>query len=283
MFTSILNRLCRQKARAKNEGVIAEPSLGPEFSRGTRFAKTYPRPQEELHAVANWMTQNSLESYVKAHHSGRGIWKWQHYFEVYERHFHKFIGKPVNVLEIGVYSGGSLDMWRHYFGPQCRIFGVDIAPECKAYESNGIKIFVGDQADRQFWSQFKRSAPRIDVLIDDGGHQPEQQIITLEEMLPHLALGGIYVCEDIHIDTNPFAAYIAALCMNLNAWNIRRETDLSVSPSPFQSTIHSIHSYPFVTVIEKRDKIIDLFTAPRRGTEWQPFYDDRHSLLKKGL
>jgi hypothetical protein len=45
-------------------------------------------------------------------------------------------------------------------------------------------IHIGDQGDREFWRAFRERVPPVDVLIDDGGHQPEQQIVTLEEMLP---------------------------------------------------------------------------------------------------
>ncbi len=69
---------------------------------------------------------NPLRAFFDSRKEGRGIWKWDHYFDVYHRHFGKFVGRDVNVLEIGVYSGGSLEMWKAYFGPRCRIYGVDI-------------------------------------------------------------------------------------------------------------------------------------------------------------
>ena len=110
--------------------------------------------------------------------------KWLHYFDLYHRHLQKFIDRPVTVVEVGVYSGGSMPMWRHYFGEHCRVHGVDIQEECKMYEDAHTTIHIGDQADRAFWKRFRESVPAVDVLIDDGGHQPEQQMVTLEEMLP---------------------------------------------------------------------------------------------------
>ena len=38
-----------------------------------------------------------------------------------------------------------------------------------------------------------------------AGHTPEQQIVTLEEMLPHLRPGGVYLCEDVHGIHHDFA------------------------------------------------------------------------------
>ena len=60
--------------------------------------------------------------------SGRFIYKWYHYFGVYERHFGAYRNRPIRLLEFGVYQRGSLQMWKHYFGPQAQIIGVDINP-----------------------------------------------------------------------------------------------------------------------------------------------------------
>src|SRR5438067_13766465 len=55
---------------------------------------------------------NPLRQFFDARSEGRGIWKWLHYFDIYDRHFSRFRGEAVHVLEIGVYSGGSLEMSR---------------------------------------------------------------------------------------------------------------------------------------------------------------------------
>jgi hypothetical protein len=70
--------------------------------------------------------ENPIRTYFDAHRQGPGIWKWDHYFDVYHRHFSKFRGRKVTVLEIGIYSGGSLLMWRDYFDADCTIYGVDL-------------------------------------------------------------------------------------------------------------------------------------------------------------
>lgn len=210
-----------------------------------------------------------LKSYFDAHEEGRGIWKWNHYFDIYERHFSKFVGREVHVVEIGIYSGGSLEMWRSYFGANCHVYGVDIEEACRAYENEYTRVFIGDQADRRFWSMFKDRVPRVDILIDDGGHWPEQQATTLEEMLPHLSPGGVYLCEDIHGTSNPFAYYLHGLLENLN--ETRGNAIKGVEPAPFQSWIKSISFYPYVAVIEKAEVPEQQFIAPKRGSQWQPF------------
>jgi len=211
-------------------------------------------------------SRNPLREYFDAHETGRGIWKWTHYFEIYHRHFSKFIGREVHVVEVGVFSGGSLDMWKQYFGSRCHVYGVDIEPACKTYEDERTKIFIGDQADRSFWKDFRNQVRSVDILIDDGGHFPEQQIATLEEMLTHLRPGGVYLCEDVHNLHNPFAAYLGGLVNGINA--VHKEAGV---PTGFQRDIHSLHFYPYVTVIEKCERPKEELIAPRHGTEWQPF------------
>jgi hypothetical protein len=94
---------------------------------------------------------NPLRAFFNARAEGRGIWKWDHYFDVYHRHFERFRNTDVHILEIGILSGGSLEMWRDYFGPRCHVYGVDVEEACLRYASDSIQVFIGDQADRDFW------------------------------------------------------------------------------------------------------------------------------------
>lgn len=215
---------------------------------------------------------NSLEAYFDRHTTGPGLWKWQHYFEIYHRYFAKFIGQKPLVVEVGVYSGGSLGMWKKYFGEGCQIGGIDIQPACMAYAKDGCRVYIGDQGNREFWAEFRQHCPHVDIIIDDGSHKPEDQIVTLEEMLPHLAPGGVYLCEDIHNERNAFAAYLHGLADQLNGWaDIYSPHVLAFGATPFQKMVHSIHFYPYIAVIEKHVNPPEKFTAPKHGTEWQPF------------
>ncbi|MGA8622331.1 MAG: class I SAM-dependent methyltransferase [Candidatus Sulfotelmatobacter sp.] len=215
---------------------------------------------------------NPIRDYFDSHTHGQGIWKWRHYFEIYHRHFQKFIGRPVNVLEVGIFSGGSLAMWHSYFGRQCHIYGVDIEPACLAYQTDSVTIVIGDQGDRTFWRTFKQKIPRLDLIIDDGSHRAADQIVTLEELLPHLNPGGVYVCEDVHNSANRFAQYLNGFAANLNASDLDwQDHEISSPVTPFQAAIHSVHLYPYVIVIEKTESRLQRFVGPRHGTEWQPF------------
>ncbi|HPP06685.1 MAG TPA: hypothetical protein PLW88_04900, partial [Syntrophorhabdaceae bacterium] len=135
--------------------------------------------------------ENQLEQYF-LQNKGRLIHKWIHYFPIYERHFKQFRNKEINVLEIGVYQGGSLQMWKSYFGEKAKIYGVDINPACKSLEEENIKIYIGSQEDREFLRFLKKEIPLLHILIDDGGHTMRQQICTFEELYDHVVEDGVY-------------------------------------------------------------------------------------------
>ncbi len=260
-----LRRLTRKVTAREDTAGTAERR------RARDFAQHYPPriPGGESRSIEK---SNRFQEYFSAHTQGRGIWKWTHYLEIYERHFAKFAGSDAQVVEIGIFSGGSLEMWRHYFGPDCHVTGIDIEEACRSYAGAGVDIVIGDQSDREFWGNFKRRRPRVDVLIDDGGHTPEQQRVTLEEMLPHLAPGGVYLCEDVHGTGNSFADYVHGLADELNRFEaVPGAVDLTTSASVLQQAIRSIHFYPFVVVIEKSEEPSRRFVAPKRGTQWEPF------------
>jgi hypothetical protein len=212
-------------------------------------------------APANGHRPNRLERYFDSHAVGEGIQKWRHYFEIYDRHFAKFVGSEVYVVEIGVAAGGSLQMWLDYFGPGCHLYGIDIAPGCKMHERESVRICIGDQADPRFWTWFLREVPHIDILIDDGGHRLHQQVATFEAVYPHIRPGGVYLCEDVHGTDNPFHGYVNGLARNLHSWERFPTTE-------FQRLVGSVHVYPYVTVIEKPDEPLLEFRAQRHGTEW---------------
>lgn len=215
--------------------------------------------------------ENPLRVYFDSIKEGPGVWKWLHYFEIYHRHLQKFIGKKPTVVEIGVFSGGSMPMWHHYFGEGCQVHGIDIQEECRAYEGPGTTIHIGDQADRSFWKKFREKVPSVDIVIDDGGHEVEQQMVTMEEMLPHLQPGGVFICEDAHGIGIPFHRFVHNMADQLNAFDRALDKELICNPTPFQSAVHSVHLYPYVVAVEMRDSLMTTLHAPKHGTQWQPF------------
>jgi hypothetical protein len=229
-------------------------------------------PEAHAERSFNGGRQNPLREFLENRKEGPGIFKWDHYFTIYDRHFRKFRGQKVHVLEIGIFSGGSLEMWLDYFGPQAMIYGVDIVPECRTHERDRVKIFIRDQANRTFWRDIRKIAPPFDVVIDDGGHQPEQQIVSFEELFPFMPQEGVYLCEDVHGGYNPFASYVHGLSHRLNDCFIKSQQDkersLVSDCTPFQSAVSSIHFYPFITILERSSLARTQFWASKHGTQW---------------
>ena len=247
----------------------------PMTTRGYRFGSHFASAATPKSILpASDPRSNPLRAYFESHTEGRGIWKGRHYFDIYVRHLERFVGRPVHVVEIGVYSGGSLEMWRKYFGPESTIYGVDLEEACRVYEGDGVRIFVGDQGDRSFWKRFKKEVPFVDVVIDDGGHAPDEMRVTFEELMPILRPGGVYICEDIGTD-NTFLPYLGGLAQHLVSYSgiPLKEEGVASGASALQRSVESIHLYPLLAVIERTLAPVTSFQYPKHGSEWQPFYD----------
>jgi hypothetical protein len=259
----------RDGREASGPGVLAGrlarlPESARYFARGYRYAESIAPPKPTLHA-AETAEPNPLETYFESHAEGLGLWKWRHYFEIYHRHLARFRGRPVRMVEVGVFGGGSLGMWHEYFGPGAHIYGIDIDETCRELAGPGTEIFIGDQSDPEFWRAFLAGGPEIDVVLDDGGHTPEQQMVTLECLLPAINPGGVFICEDVNGGWQPFHAFVDGLTHPLSS--VGYSTD-ELPRSAFQQQVASVHRYPLVTVIEKPPAGAPPFESVKRGTEW---------------
>lgn len=204
---------------------------------------------------------SELSTYFQENRTN-SINKWIHYFEIYEFWFKEYKNKPIVILEIGVFQGGSLKMWRSYFGENAKIFGIDINPECKQFETENTKIFIGSQEDPEFLNSIKKQLPKIDILIDDGGHYMNQQITSFETLYGHIKEDGVYLCEDLHTsywknygggfkEPSSFIEYSKNLIDQLNAWHSR---DSQLEVDEFSRITHSMHYYDSILVIKKGKK-----------------------------
>lgn len=174
--------------------------------------------------------------------------KYGSYFQVYEELLSKYRNKRFTFVEIGIFDGGSLFMWRSYFGPEARIIGIELNPEAKKWEKDGFEIFIGSQSDPDFWDKFFATVGDIDVLLDDGGHTNEQQIITTNKCIPHINDGGMLIVEDTHSNYmkeygNPskhsFINYSKSLINSINS----RFHSVNVSRNPLKNAIYSMTIY----------------------------------------
>jgi Methyltransferase domain len=215
---------------------------------------------------------NDLYSFYAQHRNTRVMHKWDHYFEIYERFLSPIrLSKPI-VLEIGVQLGGSVEMWRYYFGPAARIYGIDINPEAKQQEDLATKVFIGDQQDRDFLRSVVREIGAPDVVIDDGGHTANQQITAFETLYPALSEDGIYIVEDTHTslwrgryldrqDQRSFLQFSLERCAQLMEWTGKPENfqvlgseqneTLANSVSEFCRNTKAISFFDSVVVYER--------------------------------
>jgi hypothetical protein len=194
-------------------------------------------------------------------HRGRDVYKWEHYFDIYERHCAGLRGEGPRILEIGVMRGGSLQLWKEYFGAGCLVHGIDINPRCSQVEEADIRVHIGDQGDEAFLTNLGETVGPFDLVIDDGSHRMEHQKLSLETLWPYVAEGGLYICEDTH--TSYFSRFGGGYrregsfieraknlvdCLHM-WWSGRMSGGEAAAWTP---QLASVHFYPAITVLEKR-------------------------------
>ena len=216
---------------------------------------------------------NKLENYFFNKRHTLQLSKWHHYFEIYDKHFSRFQGHNPNILEIGVWNGGGLEMWNDYFDGKCQIYGVDIMPSAleipKKLGLNNVKIDLGDQENRNFWKEYLKDKPKFDIVIDDGGHTMGQQIVTYEEIYDYVKDDGVYVCEDLHTsywtdwggslgNRNTFIEYTKNFIDFMHFDHIIHDNRASnikfietSEAEKFRRNTKSIHYYDSIIVLEK--------------------------------
>ena len=137
-----------------------------------------------------------LQIYKLFKNSKKYSTKWSSYFQVYEKIFSHYRNKKIKFVEVGVANGGSLFMWRNYFGKKAKIIGIYLNPNAKKLEKYEFKIYIGSKSDKKFWSNVYKKEGKIDLVLDDGGHKKLQQISTVHYSLPFINNGGKIVVED---------------------------------------------------------------------------------------
>lgn len=133
-------------------------------------------------------------------HKGLVSDKWDIYLTEYDDLLHQYKLQNINMLEIGVQNGGSLEVWAKYFRNAKSIVGCDINPLCKniSFTNDAIHFVPGDINTIETLSAIRKHASTFDIVIDDGSHVSSDIIHTFSTVFPLLADNGIYVIEDLH-------------------------------------------------------------------------------------
>ena len=97
----------------------------------------------------------------------------------------------MSVLEIGVYRGGSLVLWREFFEPDARIFGLDVVAAVPRFpKDDGIRVAIADSTAETAGSSFPEQ-PHFDLIVDDGCHALEAQVATARNFFPRGGGGAL--------------------------------------------------------------------------------------------
>jgi len=137
---------------------------------------------------------------VEIFNSTPNVYKSLHYLPIYETALFPLRTRPIQMLEIGVDRGGSLQMWRRYLHPASVIVGIDINPKTSQFDNPAqqIHVRIGAQQDTTFLDSLITEFGPFDVIVDDGSHMTSHMVQTFRWLFPKgLASGGVYIVEDI--------------------------------------------------------------------------------------
>lgn len=116
------------------------------------------------------------------------------------------------VLEIGVNAGSSLRMWEEWF-PHAKISGLDILSHV-LFNAGRIRCYIADQSSEVSLLEAIHNisvSPVFDLIIDDGSHELQHQLISMKTLLPFLTPDGVYVIEDVggmHCNPRPITDHV---------------------------------------------------------------------------
>ncbi|HAT2491763.1 TPA: class I SAM-dependent methyltransferase [Aeromonas hydrophila] len=205
--------------------------------------------------------------------------KWSIYLDIYSEVFKGFKNKDVNLLEIGIQNGGSLEIWSRFFNNGKRFIGCDINEKCSSlsYDDKRISVIIGDANAISVKENIQKLFDgQINILIDDGSHTSGDIIKAFFNYFPLVSDDGIYVIEDLHCSYweefdgglyNPHSSMtflkLLADVINFEHWGLPGVTpeklfsefidkySLDVESSHILSNIYSISFYNSVCVIYK--------------------------------
>lgn len=191
----------------------------------------------------------------------RLLTKWLHYFEVYERELSRFRKRPITFLEIGVFKGGSIPMWKEFFCEGSTLVFVDIDPECAQYAEPGTHVEIGNQADPDFLKSLSEKYGPFDVILDDGSHICKHQIASFENLWPSVKNNALYIVEDCHSSYWPgfgggyrneasFIEFAKRKVDSMHSWYT--DQDQLFPFDPIAKELLGIRFYDSIVVFEKR-------------------------------
>jgi len=225
---------------------------------GNRRELEFSQSEEVWSRIANLYDYNGDMLQIFAENKGKVVHKWHHYIPLYDKYFSRYRGTKVRMLEIGVSKGGSLSMWRKYFGRDAIIFGIDIDPACATFNGEDGQVRIGSQEDEQFLRAVVEEMGGVDIVLDDGSHIMRHIKKSLECLFPLLQEDGIYFVEDLHTcywrgwgggygSKASFFQVISELVDDMHHWY----HDSAIRHVGIGSALSAIHVHDSIVVLEK--------------------------------
>ncbi|MGB4595469.1 MAG: class I SAM-dependent methyltransferase [Anaerolineaceae bacterium] len=133
-------------------------------------------------------------------HEGKISDKWFFYLNEWDRLFKSYKDTPIDLLEIGIQNGGSLEIWAKYFTKANHIIGCDIDEHCGnlTFIDKRIHFVFGDALKDETQKKVLENSLTYDIIIDDGSHDSIDVIKAFSRYFPVLKEGGLYIIEDFH-------------------------------------------------------------------------------------
>lgn len=126
--------------------------------------------------------------------------KWASYLPYYQSLLAGMQDQAIDMLEIGVQNGGSLETWSRYFTQAKHIIGCDIDEKCRllAYDDPRVKVVVGDANADGVFQEITQCSEGFDLIIDDGSHTSSDILGSFVKYFPVLRPNGVFIIEDTH-------------------------------------------------------------------------------------
>jgi SAM-dependent methyltransferase len=167
----------------------------------------------------------------------------------YEKHFKKFRNENINILELGIFNGGSLLMLEEYF-PNANIYAIDIDANCIKKYGSRIQTYLCSQTDETKLQELFSDID-FDIIIDDGSHMTLHQLESLSFLFKKVKPGGLYVCEDLH--TSLIKSYVNSETIPLHLFEKYDGTKLHV-PEISDESVEYINNNLMGIEVYKKEK-----------------------------
>lgn len=182
------------------------------------------------------------------------------YMPYYTQYLEPLRDKPITLLELGIWKGASLRMWRAYFS-KATIIGLDNHVKSLP-DMAGIHTVLCEQDDKEGLDGLAEMYGQFDVIIDDASHISSKTITSFQYLYPHLKDGGLYVIEDLQTSYDAEHYGENEACSNPNeGWytamgfckRLADEVHPDLFPSQYRSglSIASVQFFPNICFIVK--------------------------------